>query len=251
MTRVKDFAVDFLGRRGLPYLGADDPDANEVGKARVVDVKRLQTDTWNFFDDFDRLDFDLVQSPWLRIQAGTGSAVSPVWPDYAVWAEGGFGWLGCVSGSSVNAFAGVLSQQSAYHAGNSPSFRARVKLPDVLTDAGVRVGFFEPADELTYALLATENSGKWSCLVASDASGLSSSTGALSSPVPTPGGVYELRVDLGPDNVKFYVDDTLIATLTTGRPEAGEAMAVHMYATRWANSGDEAGLDFIDVSGER
>lgn len=227
-------------------------DAIIANAAGVVDAL-----DWHFFDDF-------IKAPttiWKQTLAGAG-AVAEL-DGASADADSGVGWVQ-LSATAGGDAAAIRHDGEFVRGDHSPTFRARVKIPTNAADGLPVIGLYSAADAgATQAVLEVTGAGDvWKATIASD---VGTGSTNVTTAVEATAGWHDVRIEVinsaivdGVEievvkNVKFYVDDVLIATLlgSANVPQGADRMAPRFALTYGQGSGAVIVVDWVDVRGLR
>lgn len=211
----------------------------EMLKRAMNDPARARPDDFVDIDDFSFINLD----KWTKIATG-GAAVTMLTGDYGPSDRDVAGVLRLYTPSSGDD-AGIKDAITWFHGGHNPVLRALVKTPGDITTLDLTIGFSDnPTSHANYAYFKATASG-WN--VYCGRGGTDSETGLGSCAVYT---WYELRIELvHSDKVRFYVDDTLIATLDAVGAVPSDADKLGRFALSESSSGSARSvlIDYLDL----
>ena len=241
--RLKDQLIEnatAIGTTVSPAAGS--LEARVVLLEELVAGTRLSAVRFAFADDFFHLDPDV----WTTSSTGNGSV--KILAGDATASEDAAGVLEIITGTIAGA-SEAISPNEWIRADSSPRFRTRVQITGTLANGVPLIGL---ASSSASGARFSDVGGNWQAVMESEAGGgaVSADTGvaiALDTWV-------DLRVEVDDDSeARFFVDETLVATLTdvNARPRAADEMGIFFRETWVAGTGPALNVDLVEVFGTR
>lgn len=141
-------------------------------------------------------------------------AASEVFLEHAdAGAGSGVGHLVVRAGDTAGAFGEVVGNHNIFRGSHLLDWKARFKTPSSLTDASVSLGFADATMTTSYARIATSGSAVVR-LQSRSGTGLGTSDDVTATSL-APNTWHELRIAITSGRIDFYLNDTLIGSITT------------------------------------